>query len=128
MNRSELKSQLRSYLLQVAVLSLLMGLAIRLWGGDSLQEPSVVGCAFAFLFYIADGWVWYWVASCHKDYLPSFFTGTSACRFLLMLVIVALWYVLERGPMLTFLMVFLAYYLVMLAHHSIFFSRVSNRL
>ena len=45
-----------------------------------------------------------------------------------MLVIVALWYVLERGPMLTFLMVFLAYYLVMLAHHSIFFSRVSNRL
>jgi hypothetical protein len=35
--------------------------------------------------------------------------------------------VVGRGAMLVFVLVFMAFYILSLAHHSVFFARVSNR-
>jgi len=69
------------------------------------------------------------VASRHKDYLTSFFTGTSGLRFLLALAILGIYYMVAgNAGMTTFLLVFMVYYLVALIHHSVFFSRLSKRI
>jgi len=129
MNKSELKSKAVSYVSQVVILSMLIWLAIRMCGGDSARMPSTVGCLFTMFFYAIDGGLWYWVASRHQDFMSSFFTGTSGCRFLLALAILGIYYMMAgASAMLTFLMVFMSYYLVLLIHHSIFFVRLSNRL
>ena len=64
----------------------------------------------------------------HHEMLPSFFTGVSGFRFLGALLLITIWFlVVGREQIMTFIMVFFAYYLVTLIHHSIFFSRVSHR-
>lgn len=128
MEKSELKRLVIGYCIQVFFLTCLLYYPIKFWGPDNWQLPSVVGCAFAFFFYIIDGWVWYWVALRHKDFMTSFFTGTSGFRFLLALAVIGIYYLLTDGTnMLTFLLVFFIYYMLLLTHHSIFFSRVSKR-
>ena len=129
MNQKELKDLAVKYSFQVFTLTCLLFFSIKLWGSDSWQTPSLVGFTFTLLFYVIDGWVWYWVASRHKDFLSSFFTGTSGLRFLLSLAVLGIYYLVAgKAGMITFLLVFVAYYMVTLAHHAIFFSRVSNRL
>ena len=128
MTQSELKNVARIYTMQVILLTWLLFLPIRFWGADSWQIPSAVGYIFTFLFYITDGWLWYWVVTRHKDYLTSFFTGTSGFRFLLALAVLGIYYWATKGAdMVTFLLVFMVYYLIVLVHHSIFFSRMSKR-
>jgi hypothetical protein len=129
MNQKALKDLALNYSFQVFNLGLFLFFAIKLWGKDSWQTPSLVGFAFTLLFYVIDGWVWYWVASRHKDYLSSFFTGTSGLRFLLSLAVLGIYYLVAgKAGMVTFLLVFVAYYMVTLAHHALFFSKVSKRL
>ena len=128
MTQSELKNVARMYTIQVIFLTWLLFLPIRFWGAANWQVPSAVGYVFTFLFYITDGWLWYWVVSRHKDYMTSFFTGTSGFRFLLALAVLGIYYwVTKSADMTTFLLVFMVYYLVLLIHHSIFFSRMSKR-
>ncbi len=129
MNRSELRKKASAYALQVVILATLLHFGIRLWGPDSVQTPSAWSYAFVMLFYLIDGGVWLFVTSRYKEYLTSFFTGTSGFRFLLALAVIGVYYwVYGSAAMMSFLLVFMAYYLLLLAHHSIFFSRVSNRL
>lgn len=128
MNQKQLKDKTIFYTSQVFFLSMLLWFAFRIWGDASIQVSSLIGCLFMFVFYIIDGWVWYWVASRHKNYLTSFFTGTSGLRFLLALAILATYYLVAGdAEMMTFLLVFMLYYIVALIHHSIFFSRISKR-
>jgi hypothetical protein len=116
------------YTMQVITLTWLLFLPIRFWGPDHWQIPSAVGYIFTLLFYIGDGWLWYWVVSRHKDYLTSFFTGTSGFRFLMALAVLGIYYWATKGAdMITFLWVFMVYYMVLLIHHSIYFSRMSKR-
>jgi hypothetical protein len=69
------------------------------------------------------------LAEHQPDMLPTFFTAVSGFRFLLALIVLGVWYfVADRASMLTFFVVFLVFYMASLIHHSIFFSRVSNRL
>ena len=128
MNRSEIKSRAGFYVSQVVILSMLIWFAFNIWGGESVQLPSSIGCIFTMSFYTIDGWLWYWVVSRHKDYLTSFFTGTSGFRFLMALAVLGIYYWATKGAdMITFLWVFMVYYMVLLIHHSIYFSRMSKR-
>ena len=128
MKNRELKDKTILYVSQVLSLSMLLWFAFRIWGDASVQTPSFVGCLFTMFFYVIDGCVWFWVALRHKDYLTQFFTATSGLRFLLTLAIFGTYYMVAgNAGMMTFLLVFIAYYLLLLIHHSIFFSRVSKR-
>ena len=127
-----IQEESRNYILQSIVLCCILTIcgfvAIKMWSLD-LWTPIIVSLCFILVVDIASALVFRWVATKHSDMLPTFITGVSGFRFLAALVVMAVWYVLsDRTSMMQFIMVFLVYYMASLIHHSIFFSRVSNRL
>ena len=128
----DINNESRRYIIQsvilLCLLTMLGGLAMSLWSLDLLSALVVSGC-FVLAVDLATGLLFRWVAARHADMLSSFFTGVSGFRILGALVVMAIWYATsERASMMLFIIVFLIYYMVSLIHHSIFFSRISNRL
>lgn len=129
----DINQQTKKFIVQciilVFVLNLLGHLVMRFWAFD-IVVPMAVSMIFVLVVEIASVLIWRWVALKHKDMLPSFFTGVSGFRFLLALAVMfVVWYVVEDAKtMKTFFIVFLIYYMTSMIHHSIFFSRMSNRL
>ena len=129
----DINQQTKKYIVQciilVFVLNLLGHLAMRFWAFD-IVVPMAVSMIFVLVVEIASVLIWRWVALKHKDMLPSFFTGVSGFRFLLALAVMfVVWYVVEDAKtMKTFFIVFLIYYMTSMIHHTIFFSKMSNRL
>ena len=128
----DINNESRRYIIQSVVLfcllTILGGLAMSLWSLDLLRALVVSGC-FILAIDLTSGLIFRWVATRHADMLSSFFTGVSGLRFLGALAVMAIWYTTsERSSMMLFIVVFLIYYMASLIHHSIFFSRISNRL
>ena len=93
-----------------------------------LAVPVVVSSSFALFVCIAIGLVWRRVAQRSPESLPTFFTAVSGFRLLLALAVMFVYYLVDNSnSMLRFFLVFMAFYIVSLVHHSIFFARVSNR-
>ncbi len=111
----------------VGLLNMLGLLAMRQWGIDLVFALSA-SMMFVLIVDIATILIWRWVVLNHKDMLPSFFTGVSGFRFLGALLMLLIGYLtIGQSGMQHFIVVFFVYYLVSIIHHSIFFSRVSNR-
>ena len=128
----DINNESRRYIIQSVVLfcllTILGGLAMSLWSLDLLRALVVSGC-FILAIDLTSGLIFRWVATRHADMLSSFFTGVSGFRFLGALAVMAIWYTTsERSSMMLSIVVFLIYYMASLIHHSIFFSRISNRL
>ena len=106
-----------------------MGIGVMLTASLPLAVPLLVSALFVLTIDMASAFFFQWVAVRHADMLPSFFTGVSGFRFLLALVVMAVWYLVADGMMMKiFFIVFLLFYMVSLTHQTVFFSRVSNRL
>lgn len=113
--------------IMVGLLNMLGLLAMRQWGLDLVFALSV-SMMFVLIVDIATILIWRWVVLNHKDMLPSFFTGVSGFRFLGALLMLLIGYLtIGQSGMQHFIVVFFVYYLVSIIHHSIFFSRISNR-
>ena len=113
--------------IMVGLLNMLGLLAMRQWGIDLVFALSA-SMMFVLIVDIATILIWRWVVLNHKDMLPSFFTGVSGFRFLGALLVLLIGYLtIGQSGMQHFIVVFFVYYLVSIIHHSIFFSRVSNR-
>ena len=123
------KRYARQCILLVVAMTLLGFLVVSVWSRNELVVPLVVSAVFVLVVELATAFVWRWVALKHQDMLPSFFTGASGVRFLGALAVMFVWFLVsERQSMLMFFVVFLIYYMVSLIHHSIFFSKTSNRM
>ena len=123
------KRYARQSILLTAGLALLSLLVANVRQADGIIVPLIVSSLFVLVMELSSAFLWRWVAVKHSDMLPSFFTGVSGFRFLLALAVMFVWYmVTNRQSTITFFVVFLVFYFVSLIHHSIFFSRVSNRL
>ena len=121
----------KSYIIQVIFLFAVMnGLVIiveKVFSLDLLTE-MIVSSSFLLLTGIVIALIWRWVALNHKDSLPTYFTAVSGFRLLLSLAVMFVYYLTDsRDSMLQFFLVFMAYYVVSLVHHTFFFARVSNR-
>ena len=121
----------KSYIIQVIFLFAVMnGLVIiveKVFSLDLLTE-MIVSSSFLLLTGIVIALIWRWVALNHKDSLPTYFTAVSGFRLLLALAVMFVYYLTDsRDSMLQFFLVFMAYYVVSLVHHTFFFARVSNR-
>ena len=121
----------KSYIIQVIFLFVVMnGLVIivgKVFSLDLLTE-MIVSSSFLLLTGIAIALIWRWVALNHRDSLPTYFTAVSGFRLLLSLAVMFVYYLTDsRDSMLQFFLVFMAYYVVSLVHHTFFFARVSNR-
>ena len=122
------KRYARQELLLTAALFLITLLVMRVWYLDELLVPVIVSAAFTLIVSTALAVIWRKVATKSPDSLPTFFTAASAFRMLLALAVMFIYYLVNgRDAMLVFFLVFMAFYLVSLIHHSVFFARVSNR-
>lgn len=129
MTDSQLLQTVKRYTLQLILVLLPLSLGFRLLAPGKMMTPALIALIVMWLFYMINAGVWYWVTSRHADYLPSFFTGTSVCRFLLALTVVGIYYLAtDKASTVDFLLVFVVYYVVTMLHHSIYFTRVHNRL
>ena len=121
-------SYLRQELYLAIGLFLIALLVMRVWFIDGLLTPAIISMVFTLVVSATIGMVWRRVAKCSPESLPTFFTAVSGFRMLLALAVMFIYYlVFGRSAMLLFIVVFLVFYFVSLAHHSIFFARVSNR-
>ena len=110
-----------------AALFLLTLLVMQVWFLD-LLTPAIISVAFTLLVCFTIGLVWRYVAKNSPDNLPTFFTAVSGFRLLLALAVMFVYYLLDHNDtMLNFFLVFMVFYVASLAHHTIFFARVSNR-
>ena len=122
------KRYARQELLLTAALFLITLLVMRVWYLDELLVPVIVSAAFTLVVSTALAVIWRKVVTKSPDSLPTFFTAASAFRMLLALAVMFVYYLVNgRDAMLVFFLVFMAFYLVSLIHHSVFFARVSNR-
>lgn len=120
-------SYIRQGLLLTVVLTAVALIVMRVWPLD-LLSPVVVSAAFVLVVTLTIGLVWRRVALRAPESLPTFFTAVSAFRLLLALAVMLVYYLVDStDSMLWFFLVFMAFYVVSLVHHSIFFARVSNR-
>ena len=121
-------SYLRQELYLAIGLFLIALLVMRVWFLDDLLTPTIIATVFTLVVSAAIGMIWRRVAKRSPESLPTFFTAVSGFRMLLALAVMFIDYlVFGRSAMLLFIVVFLVFYFVSLAHHSIFFARVSNR-
>ena len=110
-----------------SALFLLTLLVMQVWLLD-LLTPAIVSVAFTLLVCFTIGLVWRYVAKNSPDSLPTFFTAVSGFRLLLALAVMFVYYLLDNNDtMLSFFLVFMVFYVASLAHHTLFFARVSNR-
>lgn len=94
---------------------------------ESLVPPLIVSVIFSLVINLADGLIWKRVAEGNPDFLPTFYTAVSGFRMLLALAtLFGCYLAVGRDAMLEYCIVFMIYYFVLLIHHSLFFSKVSN--
>ena len=121
------KAYMRQELMLTAAVFLVALLVMQVWFLD-LLTPIVVGACFTLVVFVTIALVWRRVAKSSPESLPTFYTAVSGFRMLLALAVMFVYYLVAgRDRMLSVFLVFMVYYLASLAHHSIFFARVSNR-
>ena len=121
-------SYLRQELCLAVGLFLIALMVMQVWFIDGMLIPAIVSALFTLVVSGTIGLVWRRVAKGSPESLPTFFTAVSGFRMLLALAAMFVYYLAcGRSAMLLFFVVFMAFYFVSLAHHSIFFARVSNR-
>lgn len=91
--------------------------------GLDLLLPLTVATVFSLVADVAEAMAWKRVAPKPADTHITFFMAVSGFRFLLALAVMVAYYLaMGRAAMLSFIIVFLTFYAVMLAHHVAFFT------
>ncbi len=114
----------------IAVVLLAVALTAVAWlaGMEGLAAPLAVGVAFTLVVESADILVWRKVAQKGSiDALATFLSAVSGFRMLLALLTLAGCYIAVGGDAFVFfLVVFAVFYLWIIVHHSVFFSRITK--
>ena len=115
-------------LLVVVALTLVSLLIVRVWNMYDLITPIIVSSVFSLCLATAIATGWKCVAKANPDNLPAFFIAVSGIRFFLALATMFIYYLVNgHGAMLKFFIIFMGFFLIALAHHTFYFSVVSNR-
>ena len=121
------KNYMKQGLFIAVGLTLITLLVMQVWFLD-LLTPAIISAIFALVMCWTIGLIWRRVAKRSPESLPTFFTAVSGFRLLLALAVMFVYYLVDtHDSMLRFFFVFMAFYIVSLVHHTIFFARVSNR-
>jgi len=92
--------------------------------------PAVwLSTVFSIVVLVTFTLIWKKVANNNTESLTTVYSYTSAFRMLLALfTLVICYFVVGRSAMLVYVVVFMLFYIVMIGFHSIYFSRITNRL
>lgn len=97
----------------------------------SVTLPLIVSAVYALFVEIGAVTAWRKVATKAPDSLPSVFLAISGGRFMLALVVMFVYFLLVgktgKGDMLTFVLIFAAFYLSAVLHHTLFFTHKHNK-
>ena len=108
----------------LSFLGLFVGLFLQI---DGMTSYLAVAAGFSLVVEVADAKVWRRVAKKSPDSLTTFYTAVSGFRMLLALATMLVCYIIVgRDAIMPYILVLLVFYFAMLAHHSIFFSRLTN--
>ena len=131
MKSTEINKLSLLYIMQGIVLTIIMfliGLMVGNHWNLPLFVPLLVSVFFTSAIIMAEALIWRWVAIKSAASLPTFFTALSGFRMLLALATMLVYYLSEdHSLMVTFFLVFMTFYIMLITHHSIFFAKVSNR-
>ncbi len=115
-------------LMLIIVLWLMSILVATLRPEWQLMSPIWVSTGFSLIFLLGFAVLWRWVVRKHKDSVTTLYRGVSGFRMLMALfTLFIVFLVVGRAAMLPYVLVFMIFYLVMVAYHSIYFSRITNR-
>ena len=115
-------------LMLIIVLWLMSILVATLRPEWQLMSPIWVSTGFSLIFLLGFAVLWRWVVRKHKDSVTTLYSVVSGFRMLMALfTLFIVFLVVGRAGMLPYVLVFMIFYLVMVAYHSIYFSRITNR-
>jgi hypothetical protein len=115
-------------LMLIIVLWLMSILVASLRPEWQLMSPIWVSTGFSLIFLLGFAVLWRWVVRKHKDSVTTLYSVVSGFRMLMALfTLFIVFLVVGRAAMLPYVLVFMIFYLVMVAYHSIYFSRITNR-
>jgi len=115
-------------LMLIIVLWLMSILVATLCPEWQLMSPIWVSTVFSLIFLLGFAVLWRWVVRKHKDSVTTLYSVVSGFRMLMALfTLFIVFLVVGRAAMLPYVLVFMIFYLVMVAYHSIYFSRITNR-
>lgn len=120
------------YMRQGLFLCVLLFFAVLLMGVtyNSVILPSVVSVIYALAVELTEINIWRKVAKSSPASLPTFFMAVSGLRFMFALVIMFAYFLIVgktiKGDMTVFMIIFAVFYVAILIHHTLFFTRKSN--
>ena len=115
-------------LMLIIVLWLMSILVATLRPEWQLMSPIWVSTGFSLIFLLGFAVLWRWVVRKHNDSVTTLYSVVSGFRMLMALfTLFIVFLVVGRAAMLPYVLVFMIFYLVMVAYHSIYFSRITNR-
>lgn len=115
---------LRQSIAIIAGISILLLLLVRVQYMDFLITPIIIGSVFAIAVELLDILLWRKFIVQSPDTLPIFFLGVSVVRLLFTLAVLFVYYFTTDGSNITsFFLTFMAYYFVIMLHHTIFFAK-----
>lgn len=115
-------------LMLIIVLWLMSILVATLRPEWQLMSPIWVSTGFSLFFLLGFAVLWKWVVRKHKDSVTTLYSVVSGFRMLMALfTLFIVFLVVGRAAMLPYVLVFMIFYLIMVAYHSIYFSRITNR-
>lgn len=122
------KRYLRQGIMLVAGMFFISLIIMRVWNLYDILNPLIISVAFSLVIIFSEAIIWSKIATKSPQNLTSFYTAVSGCRMLLALAVMLIYYIaVGRETMLTFFIVFVAFYFVLLVHHAIYFAKVSNK-
>ncbi|MDD7124642.1 MAG: hypothetical protein PUH87_06750 [Bacteroidales bacterium] len=118
----------QSILLTLGVSALIYIISYMLGKHDMMVMPITVSSLFSIILSVSIGLIWRFVAKNTPETLTTFYTATSGFRMLSALIVLAVVYaVVGRDMMLPYVVAFIVFYFVMIAHHSLYFARITNK-
>lgn len=122
------KRYLRQGIMLVAGMFFISLIIMRVWNLYDILNPLIISVAFSLVIIFSEAIIWGKIATKSPQNLTNFYTAVSGFRMLLALAVMLIYYIaVGRETMLTFFIVFVAFYFVLLVHHAIYFAKVSNK-
>lgn len=130
---SNIDTTARKYIIQSILLTI--GLSVLVYiisyilgRHDMIVMPIAVSSLFSIILTVSIGLIWKYVAKNIPETLTTFYTATSGFRMLAALIVLAVIYaVVGRERMMPYVLTFIIFYFVMIAHHSVYFACITNR-
>lgn len=129
-----IKDVVNTYLWQsiclIAAMSLLFLLCVNLWGDkEQMTVPICISAVFQLVACITYAFVWKWVRSTSPNSLPTLYMAASAFRMFAAIVTVLVFCFMNasQNSILSFVVIFLIYYFVVLIFDTWYFVKIEKK-